>query len=137
MKNSTVMFTLSVFEQKYPFYGNLFQKIKIICWSWNLEFRLIRICRIRRWFSFYSFLYWKYPFWVTSDQKIQIVSLSWNLVPRLFWRCKIWYWGSFFYFKPFFASFVQKINSAFWCYLINFRAVFSQRLEASDFSSLT
>ena len=30
MQNSTVMFTFSVFDWKYPFWANLVQKIKIV-----------------------------------------------------------------------------------------------------------
>ena len=37
------------------FMANLFQKIKIVCWSWNLERRLIWICKIRCWCSFILF----------------------------------------------------------------------------------
>ena len=45
------------------FFGeNLFQKIKIVCWNWNLEPRLIQISRIRWWFSIFSFLDRKYYF---------------------------------------------------------------------------
>ena len=50
MKNSAVMFSLCVFEWKYPF-----TKSKLFVLSWNLEFEVIRICGIRSWFSFYSF----------------------------------------------------------------------------------
>ena len=35
---------------------------KDLFYGWNLEPRLILICRIRCWFSFYSFSDWKYPF---------------------------------------------------------------------------
>ena len=44
MHNSMVMLTFSVFDQKYPFQTNLFQKTKIFCLSWNLVPRLIRMC---------------------------------------------------------------------------------------------
>ena len=41
----------------YYFYlGKLFQKIKIVCWSWHLEPRLILTCRIQWWFSFFFFV---------------------------------------------------------------------------------
>ena len=106
------------------FMANLFRKLKIVCWSWNLELRLTRICKSRYWFSFYSFLNWKYPFWVILVEKFKIVSLSWNLVPELFRIYKIRWWCSFFCFRPFFANFVQKIHLAFWCYLINLPAVY-------------
>ena len=47
MQNSMVMFILSVFDWKYPFWVNLVKKIKIISWSGNLVARLIWICRIK------------------------------------------------------------------------------------------
>ena len=60
------------------------------------------------------------PFLITSIQNLKIVSLSWNLAPRLFCICKIWWLYSIFLFIDyFFASSVQKIHLAFWCYLIN------------------
>ena len=44
MQNSMVMFTFSVYDQKYPSWAILVQKVRIISWSWNLVPRLIRIC---------------------------------------------------------------------------------------------
>ena len=44
---SMVMFTSTVVNQKYPFWTNLFQKLKIVCLSRNLVPRLIQICRIQ------------------------------------------------------------------------------------------
>ena len=41
----------------------------------------------------------------------------------------------FFFCRPFLVSFVQKLYLALWCYLINLPVVYSQRLEASGFSS--
>ena len=49
MQNSMVMFILSVFDWKYPFWANLVQKVKIISLSWNLVPRVIRICKIQWW----------------------------------------------------------------------------------------
>ena len=78
----------SVFDQKYPFLGKFVPKVKIIYSGWTLEPSLIRICRIRCWFSFLLlFLDRKYPFWVDLVQKFKIFSLSWNLVARLFRIC--------------------------------------------------
>ena len=56
MQNSMVMFTFSVFDRKYPFWGNWVQKVNIISWSWNLVLRLIQICRIQWWCSLFLFL---------------------------------------------------------------------------------
>ena len=47
MHNSLVMFIFSVFKWKYCLWANLIQRITIITLSWNLEPRLIRICRIQ------------------------------------------------------------------------------------------
>ena len=46
MQNSMAVFTFFVFDQKYPFCANLFQKFKIISLSRNLISRLIGICRV-------------------------------------------------------------------------------------------
>ena len=55
MQNSMLMFTLSTLDRKYHFLENLVQEIKIVSLSWNLIPRLIRICRIQRWCSFFLF----------------------------------------------------------------------------------
>ena len=47
MKNSVVMFTLSVFEWKYPFYGKFVSKNQSFLLKLKLESRLIR-----RWCNF-------------------------------------------------------------------------------------
>ena len=98
MQNSMVMFTFSVFEQKYHFRENLVQKIKIISLSWNLVLTLIRTCRIH-WGCFsFSVFDRKYTFWANLVQKIKIISLSWNLVPTLIRTCRIQWWCSLFLF---------------------------------------
>ena len=56
MQNSMILFTFFVLERKYPFWANLFQKIKIVTLSWNLAPTLIRICRIQWWCLFFLFL---------------------------------------------------------------------------------
>ena len=47
MKNSIVMFIFLCFYTEVYFPWNFVPKIKIVCWNWNLESRLIWICRIR------------------------------------------------------------------------------------------
>ena len=107
MQNSVVVFTFSVLDQKYPFWSNLFRKIIIVSLSWNVEpkliricriqwwcslflvLKLIRICRIQWWCSLFSVLDGKHPFWANLVQKIKTVSLSWNLAPRLIWIWRI------------------------------------------------
>ena len=83
------------FRQEVSFLGNFFEKVKIICLTWNLESREIGMCRIWWWFSFFFF---------------------------------------FFIFRPDFQFLSQKNYLAFWWYLINLPAVFSQRLQTSTFS---
>ena len=152
MKNSLVMFIFSVFDRFFLFLffffcfffllRNLFQKIKSLCLSWNLEPRLIQICRIRWRFSFFfSFLRLEIGNWVQNVvQKFKIVSLTWNLVPRLFQICKVW-WSKVcdvhLCFRLFLVNVAQKSHFAFWCYLINLLTVYSQKLETSDFSCLS
>ena len=98
MKSLTVVFTFSVIYRKYPFCVNLVQKIKIISLSWDLVLRLIWICTIQWWCSFFVFD-WKYPFLANLVQKIKFVSFSWNLVPTLIRICTILWWCSIFLFQ--------------------------------------
>ena len=46
------MLYFSAFDKKYLFLGNLLEKNQN-CWGWNLKPRIIRICTIRWWFSFF------------------------------------------------------------------------------------
>ena len=56
MQNSMVMFTFFCFDQKYPFWAKMVQKVRMISWCWNLIPRLIGICRIQWWCSLFLFL---------------------------------------------------------------------------------
>ena len=47
MQNSLVGFAFAVLVQKYRFWENFVQKIKIVSLSWDLVLRLIPICRIQ------------------------------------------------------------------------------------------
>ena len=99
MKNSMAMFTLSVFDRKYPYCVNVVPKFKTILISWNLVQRLVPICWIQWWYSlFLLYIDLKYHFWANLVQKNKIVGLSWNLVQRLIRICKIRWWFSFFFF---------------------------------------
>ena len=85
------------FRLEVSFCGrNLFKKIKILYWSSNLEPRLIQICRIQLWSSFFYFLKLEITFWINLVQKFKIVILTKNLVPTLFQICKVWWWCSYF-----------------------------------------
>ena len=55
MQNSMVMLTFSVLDHKYFLGANLFQKLEIVSVSWKLAPRLIGICRIQWWCSFFLF----------------------------------------------------------------------------------
>ena len=83
MQDSMVMFTFSVFDQKYPVWVNLVQKIKIVSLSRNLVPVLIWICRSQWWCSLFSFLTENTFLGANFVHKIKIVSLSWNLVPTI------------------------------------------------------
>ena len=131
MQNLMVIFIFYIPEISF-FGANLFHKIKIVCLGWILETRLIRICRIRWWFSsFFSILHWKFPF-----------GLIWSESSKF--SAETWYLGYFEYIKsnsdvPFFILdlslkvFSNKIYSAFSRYVISLPAVYSQKLEASGF----
>ena len=123
--------TFFVWDRKYPFWANLVQKIKILNLTSTFESRLIRICRIWCGFSFYSFIDWKYSFLGLFGPKMKVFQLK--FVPRLLRICKIWWWCIFSFC---FCKSYPKLYLAFWCYLIKLRAIFSQRLEASDFSCI-
>ena len=56
MKNSIGISIFCVFDRKYTYFWKFVQKIKIFCWSWNLESRLIWISGIQWWYSFFLFL---------------------------------------------------------------------------------
>ena len=67
----------SVLDQKYPFWANLMQTIKIFDLKSNSVIMLIRICRIQGDVHFFSF--WpEIPFLDKFEKKI--VSLNWNLL---------------------------------------------------------
>ena len=72
MQNSMMMFTFSVFDQKYAKFNG------------NVQFFLFD---------------WKYLFWASLIQKIKIVSLSWHLASRLTRIWKIQWWCSLFLFS--------------------------------------
>ena len=72
---SIILFSLS-------FLGKFGQKIRIVCWRWNLAFRVIQICLIRWWCS-PSVLERKYRFWENLVQKIKIVCFWWYLTSYL------------------------------------------------------
>ena len=95
MQNSTVMFTIFVFERKHPFWANLVQKFKMFSLDWNLAPGLIQICRIQWWCSLL-------PFSTRNNLLRQIwskkstLSLTWNFVLRLIQICRIQWWCSLF-----------------------------------------
>ena len=72
MKNSIVIFIFFCFRPKVCFFGRKFVQKKQNCLlKLKLEPRLIRIWKIRWWFSFFSLLDWKYPVWFIFFEKNQ------------------------------------------------------------------
>ena len=84
-----MMFRFSIFNQKYPFWANLFQQFKIVSLGWNLVPRLIQICSIQWWCSLFCFSPGINTLLGKFGPKIKFVRLSWNLVSRLIWICRI------------------------------------------------
>ena len=89
-----------IFQLEILCRANLVKKTKIVNLNLNLVRRLIWICRIWWWCSFFLDSDWKYPVWANLVQNIEIVSLSWNLVPRLIWIWRI-QWCVLFTFSVF------------------------------------
>ena len=104
MQNSMLVFSLSVLDWK-------------ICF-WNSEFDF-HFCLFRL----------KIFFWGKFGPNFRNCQFNMKFGKYV----KFDFGVHFFCFRPFFASFVPKIHLAFWCYLINLPAVYSQRLEASGF----
>ena len=76
MRTSTVMFSFSFFDWKYPFWTNFVQKIKIVNLSWNLIHRLIRYGEFNYVVDFPA-LGQKYPFWTNLVQN-SFSALDWK-----------------------------------------------------------
>ena len=107
------------------FGGNLFQKVKIVCWNWNLE-------HCGDFLVFYFFYI-----------KNTLFGLIWSKNKNIMFKLKL---GTYilnmqnsivmFIFPAWdlFASFDLKIHLAFWCYPISLSAVYLQIPEASGFS---
>ena len=105
MKNSMLMFIFFWFQPEVYFFFLICSKNQN-CWSWNLESRLIWICRIRLQFSF--FLVRKYPFCINLIQNSRVSSRR-NLVARLISICKFYGDVHVFSFRPF-CKFCTKIS---------------------------
>ena len=114
MWNSMALFIFSVLDRKHPFWANLVQKIKVVSLSWNVVPRLIQICRIHCWCSYFPFYLGNSLFGQNLVQKIKIVSLSRNLVPGLFEYGELNGAVHFFCFRqetPFLGKFGPKIQN--------------------------
>ena len=81
MQNSMVKFTFSVLDQKYLFWANLVQKLKIFCWIWDFASRLTQRCKMLWLFLLFYLLF--NTFSVNLVKKFKIVSLNESLIPRL------------------------------------------------------
>ena len=84
-----VMYTFSVFDEKYPFWGNFVQNVKIISLTGNFAPRLIRICQIQQWYSLFFPFRSEIPFLVNFVKKVEKISLRSNLVPTIIRICRI------------------------------------------------
>ena len=86
MHNLVVVFTLSVLDNIHPFGANLVWKIRTVNLSWNLEPKLIRICRIQQTCSLLTFR-WETRFFgklCSKKENCQFklefgVSTNWNM----------------------------------------------------------
>ena len=92
--NSMLLLRFSIFGQKYRFWSNLVQKIRIVTLISILVPKLIWVCRIQWCCSL--FLFSTEPFLGRFDPKNQNCQLSWNLVSRLIRICRIQWWYSIF-----------------------------------------
>ena len=96
-QNSKVMFIYYVLDRKYFFVCKISPKIKILSLSWNLVFRLIRICRIQC--SCSLFYFWvEIPILGKFGLKFKLVCLKSNLATILNRICTIQWWCSLFPF---------------------------------------
>ena len=72
-QNSMMMFTFSVFDDKYLSWESLVRKLKILCSKWNFIQRLIQICKIQWRCLFYLFYTGNsYPFRQIWSKKSQL-----------------------------------------------------------------
>ena len=92
-----------VFGREYSVWDNLFQKIKIISWSWNLVLRLIRICWIQWCCSVFLFSNGNALFGENLVQNLKVTSLRLNLLATIFWEIYLelsrFHWKSWFEVK--------------------------------------
>ena len=105
-----VIFPFSVFDQKCLFWANLVQKVKIISLGWNLIPQLIRICRIQRWCSLFSFSIKNILFGQIWSEMWKLSVLRLNLVASLIRVCRIQWCCS--------LSFVSDQKYLFWANLV-------------------
>ena len=78
-----IFLSFSFLDRKYTFWVDLVQKFKIFILSWNSVPRLIWICEIQCWCSFFFIFDAKYPFGGNLVKKFKIVSLSWTFAPTI------------------------------------------------------
>ena len=109
---SLILSEIPIFGNFYlSFLVNLFQKIKIVYWSWKLVPRLIWTCRIWWWFSFFSFPYCKHIFWANLFQKkFKLFVEAENLSIDYFEYLKFTVMFTFSVLDLLFARFVQNIH---------------------------
>ena len=69
LQNSIVKFTVSVFNQKYPFWANSIQIIKILSLNWNLVPKIISII-------FWGFLIFYQIFFSSHKKRCPIITFT-------------------------------------------------------------
>ena len=99
MQNSMVVFTFSMFNRKYLFWGKFGPRNQSCQLELKFGIQTNSNMHTSMMMLTFSVFEQKYPFWTNLFQKTKIFSLSWNLVPRLIRICTIQWWCSLFLFQ--------------------------------------
>ena len=103
MHNSVMLFTFFIFDQKWPFWANFVQIVKIVSLRWNLVPRLIPIWEIQRscsLFFFFFFFFWlEVPFWAEISSKKSKLSVWSRTLTFQTKMCYLLHWKSHKYEK--------------------------------------
>ena len=110
------------------------QNLKLLVQSKDLILRLIQIWRIHWWCLFFLFSFGSILVWENCFERSKLFVEAEILKLDYFKYIKFDGDLHLICFRPFFASFVKRIQLKLWCCLINLLAVYSQRREASGFS---
>ena len=99
---SIILFSLS-------FLGKFGQKIRIVCWRWNLAFRVIQICLIRWWCSpslfwneniVFEKIWFKKSKLFVSDDTWHLIYLTLIRICWIWWACSTFlFWAEYIIFR--------------------------------------